>query len=252
MVDRARLALDDVDTQIEAVMKHFQERQAPMFWFLGPHTTPSDLGARLETRGLVYEGDDPAMAVELGALRPSLDTIAGLSIQQVRDAAALEHWVETFIVGYEIAGVTVPELLDVHAPLALGAHPPWRHYLDRLHGRPVATSWPSLGGGVAGIYRVATRPEARRQGLGAALTLAPLLDARAMGYGSAYCNHQRWDTICIAGWDFRTTARFTYTRGQRGREIIYHKPEATVAATGVLTWEGNQDGFVCEAVERPV
>ena len=35
---------------------------------------------------------------------------------------------------------------------------------------------------MAGIYALATVPEARGQGLGVALTLAPLLEARAMGY----------------------------------------------------------------------
>jgi GNAT superfamily N-acetyltransferase len=182
MVVRAHFAPDDVHTKIAAIMGHFQARQAPMLWFLGPTTTPSDLGTHLAAAGLVYEGDDPGMAVDLRTLRPSLAMVSELSIQQVRDATALRRWVETFIVGYEIAGVSVQEMLDLHAALGLGAHPPWRHYLGFHHGEPVATSWMTLGAGVAGIYGVSTRPDARRQGCGAALTVAPLLDARAMGY----------------------------------------------------------------------
>lgn len=52
----------------------------------------------------------------------------------------------------------------------------------RYNGQPVTASVLYLAAGVAGLQSVATLPQARGKGFGAAISLQPMLDARAEGY----------------------------------------------------------------------
>jgi GNAT superfamily N-acetyltransferase len=120
------------------------------------------------------------MAVDLRALNEDLPTPTGLRVQCVDEPESLRKWAHASIIGFELPEKNIAPWCDLFA--GLGFDLPLRNYLGILDGEPVATSELFLGAGVAGIYVVATVPEARRQGIGAALTLAPLLDARAMGF----------------------------------------------------------------------
>jgi ribosomal protein S18 acetylase RimI-like enzyme len=75
---------------------------------------------------------------------------------------------------YELAA---PVLLRDDAALWL--------YVGYLDDIPVATADLAIGGGVVGLYSICTLEAYRRRGFGSALTLQPLLDARAQGYRTA-------------------------------------------------------------------
>ena len=55
-------------------------------------------------------------------------------------------------------------------------------YLAILNDVPVGVSEVSYYGGVAGLFTVGTIPAARKKGIGSAVTLAPLFDAKKKGY----------------------------------------------------------------------
>jgi ribosomal protein S18 acetylase RimI-like enzyme len=71
---------------------------------------------------------------------------------------------------------------DAFASIGFADDAPVRVFVGREAGSPVSSSFLVLGAGVAGIYGVHTDPAERGRGLGAALTRAPMREARDAGY----------------------------------------------------------------------
>jgi len=178
----AQIAPNEVDATIEVTITRYRLRNAFINWWIGPATKPANLGMYLEQHGFVHRGNPPGMAVDLLALNEGLPALPGLVIEQVSDVATLKQWCHVFSVGFGMRGSIEDPLIDLFTSIGLGDQFPIRHYIGWLDGKPVATSQLFLGAGVAGIYDVATVPEARQQGYGTALTLAALLKARSLGY----------------------------------------------------------------------
>jgi GNAT superfamily N-acetyltransferase len=178
---RTQLTPDNVDEVIEETLAHFKAKSATMFsWWAEPGTQPTNLGQYLVAHGLTYTDGGPGMAVDLLALNEDVTAPSGLTIEHVGDAGTLEKWVHAATMGFGLPDTSESACFDLF--LGLGFDLPLRNYLGLLNGGPVATAQLFLAAGVAGIYWVATVSEARRRGVGAAMTLAPLCEARAMGY----------------------------------------------------------------------
>jgi ribosomal protein S18 acetylase RimI-like enzyme len=180
---RTQLELHNVDAAIEAAIARCTSRNVPMRWHIGPTTRPANLGKALEAHGFTGSTRSTSgMAVDLLALNEGLLAPPGLTIDQVGDTKTLKRFCYVAFSMFEWPDFVIDALLDYYLSLGLGAQSPRRYYIGWLKGEPVATSELVLGAGVAGIYNVATVPEARRQGIGTAMTLAPLREARALGY----------------------------------------------------------------------
>jgi ribosomal protein S18 acetylase RimI-like enzyme len=179
-VFRAKLSLDNLDSEIKDAVMHFQSKGLPVRWMTSPSTQPDNLEDRLQAYGFIDSGYATGMAVNLMKINESLYAPIDLSIQQVDDENMLAKMVQIFTTGYGIPGPVGDLILDILR--YLGFELPLRQYIGLLDGKPVACSSLFLSAGVAGIFLVATVEEARGQGIGSALTLKPLQVARDLGY----------------------------------------------------------------------
>jgi GNAT superfamily N-acetyltransferase len=175
----ARLPDERIDAAIEETLERFRARSAPMIWWVGPMTRPIDLGARLEVHGLTPGDEMPGMAVAINGLGPVVP-LPSVVITTVSNLAELDVWARTGADGLEAEWAAA--FLDTAAPNITSRNAQWAYHLARLDGQPVATCMTYLRAGVAGIFMVSTRPEARRRGIGGAITQTALLHAGELGY----------------------------------------------------------------------
>lgn len=174
----------NAEAAVVASLHCMQRHQVPGTWHVGPTMASPNLAELLVQHGFTYGGDDIGMAVDLAQLPTSVSTPAGFQIQPVRDQADLAVWVATLAQGFGEGPVEAEWVGAMYQRIGLAQRDTWQHYIGYLHEQPVATASLYLAAGAAGIYFVMTIPAAQRQGIGAAITLAPLVEARAMGYAT--------------------------------------------------------------------
>lgn len=208
-----RLAPEQTDGAIRSIVSDAEMRNIPVQWWIFPSTQPSDLADRLKIYGFSSEFENPGMAADLNQLDASQPKPEGFSIRLAQDDFAWKQWSQTMQIGFNIP---MPDEMRIQAwwDLLRQSDPNIMSAITGfLHDEPVSTSLLFLAGGVAGIYWVATIPEARRRGIGAWMTLSPLRMARSIGYnvGVLFASKMGQNIYRRIGFQqFCTIARYQY------------------------------------------
>ena len=185
LVCRARLAPENADERVRATISHFAAARRPFSWWLTPGNAPPDLAERLLAAGLQRADSELAMAAELATL-PATNTLPqGLQIRRVRTEVQLQHFAAIIAAGWSPPDPDVLRFYALAAPALLLSDAPLWLYVGYLNDAPVATAELTVGGGVAGLYNIVTLEAYRRRGIGLAMSLQPLRDAREQGHRTA-------------------------------------------------------------------
>jgi GNAT superfamily N-acetyltransferase len=181
VVIRTHLPSRGMDELIAEALAHFRlQNVRKLSWWAECRTPRTELEMCLLRIGLIFKEAGTGMAVDLLALPEDLPPVAGLTIRPVEDLPALRQWVHVNRISFGLPAYAEGRLFDLFADVAF--EPPMQCYLAVLDGQTVGTSQFFLSAGVAGIYNVTVLPRARGRGVGAAVTLAALREARQRGY----------------------------------------------------------------------
>lgn len=181
---RVRFSEHSAEERINKSMEYFHERKLPMSWYVTPFSTPSNILTLLTNTGLkVSEKGAPAMACNLRDFKEDqLDEALKrtmINVIKVETEEDLQRWGKVFYEGFDLPSHVGEKFLEM---LQLFDQSHMTNYLATLNGEPVAISQVLYHSGVAGIYCVATLHNYRSKGIGTAVTLAPLMDAKQKGY----------------------------------------------------------------------
>ena len=171
----------DADRIVRETLARYRDRGVNLLWVVQPSSTPDDLGDRLSAHGLELVEHATGMSLELAdwdGAPPSPD----IEYREVLAAADMES--------YQALNAAYWELPDEDARLAADfqrefgpGRAPGHRYIAVLDGTPIGKGYLSLAAppGVAGIYGMSTRPEARGRGVASGMTAALLDRAKALG-----------------------------------------------------------------------
>jgi GNAT superfamily N-acetyltransferase len=182
LVVSTRLPSENADELIDRALAHFKSMNIRKLSWLAHEGVPStEISRALLAHGLTFrESFATEMAVNLSTLPEDQPIHPDLRIIPVVDGYALRQWIHVASVGFRIGEKFEQVWYDFFTDAIF--NPQFRTYLALSNGKPVGTSQLFLSEGVAGIYNVTCIPEARGQGIGSAITLSPLLEARELGY----------------------------------------------------------------------
>jgi GNAT superfamily N-acetyltransferase len=177
-----QLPSEGIDELIDGALTHFRSLNIQRLSWLAREGAPAtEIKKYLIAHGLTFsESFATEMAADLKSLPDKLPTPSDFKILPVVAGKTLGQWIHVASIGFGVREEFEKVWYDLFVEAIFDTR--FRTYLAVLNGQPVGTSQLFLSAGVAGIYNVTCLPEARGQGVGAAITLAPLLKARERGY----------------------------------------------------------------------
>lgn len=179
------ISSENATKKIKENITFFEKRQVPFLWVLGPSSTPKNMGELLIKNGFIIDRLQ-GMAINLKILNTERELLNEVEIIKVESMDNLKVWNDIILTGFEFPKELRSDFFfEAFSFILLNNRASASAFLAYYDGNPVASSLVLYKAGVAGIHMVTTLEEACRKGIGTAITLASLTEAKKLGYETA-------------------------------------------------------------------
>lgn len=184
-VMRSRLSPEKFHENYNLLLKRFGDGKLPLIWWVSPDTQPPGTSLYLSREGWKDEGFFPAMAAELGNNDEGISIPHRFSIKQATSPEDRKLWIELMSRAMGFSEKVITKAVRVDTLLEETVVKKQKRFIGFLGAKPVGTSLMLPDSGVAGIFGVATLPEARGLGIGKAMTRWAMLEGKKSGFQAA-------------------------------------------------------------------
>jgi ribosomal protein S18 acetylase RimI-like enzyme len=179
-VTMSRFATDRADARVAQILRRYERFKSSTVWWVGPNSSPADLGKRLRGAGCHCFKHFPGMALDLRCIVKSDRVPPNLNLSQVSDFSIFEKHEHPYF-----GPMTTQRRRNfLDGERLLCAVRPRRAFafIASMAGEPLGHALIFLGAGVAGVFDVGVVRRARGRGIGRAVTVAAVSHARRLGY----------------------------------------------------------------------
>jgi GNAT superfamily N-acetyltransferase len=172
----------DADAVVHRVVEGFRQREVGFVWVDHPSASPADLGDRLEATGVPVVEIATGMSRDLAAL-PSPPTRDDLRFREVLDDRAMTDYTDLIFEYWEVPEESRALVAEVNRYWVPERTPVVRWIAYDAEDQPIGKVLLSLAAppGVAAIYGMSVRPQARGRAVASDMTLVALHKARDLG-----------------------------------------------------------------------
>jgi GNAT superfamily N-acetyltransferase len=173
-----------VEMKIKQVLRYFQDKgMREIGWSVGTDCQPANMLDYLKRHGFQEQREaNVGMALNMTEMQVEINRVADLVINEIEEPAGLTVIKQLEMACFGSSEELAQNYCEMYTGVGFGQGTAWRHFSGWWQGKPVASTSLLFHAGVAGIFGVATAPEARRQGIARAMVLHAIEQARRAGY----------------------------------------------------------------------